>query len=41
MAKKVTYDESSISILAGLEAVRIRRGMYIGSLSRKGLHHLI
>ena len=38
---KVTYDESSISILEGLEAVRKRPGMYIGSVSRKGLNHLI
>ncbi len=41
MAKKATYDESSISILEGLEAVRKRPGMYIGSVSRKGLNHLI
>ena len=41
MAKKVTYDESSIAILEGLEAVRKRPGMYIGSVSRKGLNHLI
>lgn len=41
MAKKITYDESSISILEGLEAVRKRPGMYIGSVSRKGLNHLI
>ena len=38
---KTTYDESSISILEGLEAVRKRPGMYIGSVSRKGLNHLI
>ncbi len=41
MTKKATYDESSISILEGLEAVRKRPGMYIGSVSRKGLNHLI
>ena len=41
MTKKTAYDESSISILEGLEAVRKRPGMYIGSVSRKGLNHLI
>ena len=41
MAKKPTYDESSISILEGLEAVRKRPGMYIGSVTTKGLNHLI
>lgn len=41
MANKEVYDAGSISILEGLEAVRKRPGMYIGSVSRKGLNHLI
>ncbi|MDO4473227.1 MAG: DNA gyrase subunit B [Eubacteriales bacterium] len=41
MAKKPTYDAESISVLEGLEAVRKRPGMYIGSVSTKGLNHLI
>ncbi len=41
MAKKNTYDAGSIAILEGLEAVRKRPGMYIGSVSTKGLNHLI
>ena len=41
MAKETTYDASSITVLEGLEAVRVRPGMYIGSVSTKGLNHLI
>ena len=41
MAGNNTYDAGSISVLEGLEAVRKRPGMYIGSVSTKGLNHLI
>lgn len=41
MAEKQDYGAGNITVLEGLEAVRKRPGMYIGSVSRKGLNHLI
>jgi len=41
MKNNTDYDENNISVLEGLEPVRVRPGMYIGSTSRKGLNHLI
>ncbi len=38
---KETYNAENITVLEGLEAVRVRPGMYIGSVSTKGLNHLI
>ena len=41
MAKQTAYSAKNIEVLEGLEPVRKRPGMYIGSTNEQGLHHLV